>query len=259
MNRVAIIGLGELASESAYTLIASPEIRELVLVGAVAPGFEEEVGKVTGSLNMSRASLRFGSMADAATADVVVIGAESSTEGELDIHDEIERVREIVRELGDLKFSGVLLVTVEPVEEMLRAAADGPLALVNVIGIGSSSSSQDPRAIGRSTWCTGLSSDVAFADLCDPECPHFPRVEEKLRMRREDPSVSPVGPGDVAICVTRICKAIVSPFQSIIPVWTIGDKGVRPSAPCIVGKGKVSPILDLKTHASAARPVKEAV
>ncbi|HEX6278964.1 MAG TPA: hypothetical protein VFZ49_03015 [Pyrinomonadaceae bacterium] len=240
--RVAIVGCGELSAYAVYSLFNSEEIEELILIGECPDRLIERVSDLQrADSNASPATYRKGSIGDAARAEIVIIGSEADNPP-ADIAHESQRVKAIARQLVDLGFDGVLLITVEPVDAMLRTAIETPLSATSVIGLGTQSYNDHDRPVGTSVWCTGAVDDVPFTDLCDPECPYFPKVlEGSRRYWSMASSLSDVSQGDVAICVTRVCEAILSSRRTLIPLWTVGPDGVPRYSTQIAGNGQVSP------------------
>lgn len=256
--RVAIIGCGDLSAYAVYSLLSSDEINEVVLVGELPDRLDEEVSQLHREVHPNgRAKYRTGQIQDAACAEIVVIGAEAACEA--DIEQESLRVTAIARQLFDLGFDGVLLITVDPVDAMLRAALQAPIPTTRIIGLGSNSQNPHTGRVGTSVWCTGAVNDVPFTDLCDPECPYFPKVLEGSRRFWNQASASSDAShsshDDVAICVTRVCEAILSARRSLIPLWTVspagvpkyamyigGNRGILPAATFIAKDRSVSPV-----------------
>lgn len=144
-NRVCIVGCGHVGMASAYALIQSTFVRELVLVGRSRDKTEGEVMDLQHAVAVPMKSpIRVinGTYADAARSSVVVIAAGAAT-GEpgvsrLDLLSKnVGMVREIVGALKAEGFDGVLIMASNPVDVLARIA-DEVSGLPNgrVIGTG---------------------------------------------------------------------------------------------------------------------------
>ena len=237
-RRVALVGCDNLSPYAVNSLLNSSELDELVLVGELPEGLIDELKDLSSAEGAGK-SRRYwvGTISDAARADVVVVGAEMGCRGgEIRQVKESEWVGGTAQRLRELGFDGVCLVTVEPIQAMLSAAVEGNLPARKVIGLGGSPNGVMSPSCESSVWCTGTQSDVQFMDFCDPMCPYFREVSQGARNARKSTG-SKIG--DVAICVTSVCEAILSTRLSLIPIWATGSDGMVRHTRRIVGKGDI--------------------
>ena len=168
-NRVCIIGCGRVGMASAYALIQSSFIRELVLVGRTPEKTEGEVMDLEHAVSVPMKSpIRIinGSYADAARSSIVVIAAGQATGGSdtsrLDLlAANAVIVRDIVGRLRDEGFDGILVMASNPVDLLVQVALDvSGFAPGRVIGTGVRwRSKTNPRAANASMLgvCASLS------------------------------------------------------------------------------------------------------
>jgi hypothetical protein len=144
-NRVCIIGCGRVGMASAYALIQSSFIRELVLVGRDRERTEGEVMDLEHAVAVpmkSPINVINGSYADAASSSVVVIAAGKATGGSdtsrLDLLDaNAPIVREIVGKLKKEGFDGVIVMATNPVDLLVQVALEeSGLPTGQVVGTG---------------------------------------------------------------------------------------------------------------------------
>jgi L-lactate dehydrogenase len=280
LNRVAIIGCGHVGATSAYSLLVNGVFEELVLIDKDRDRLQGEVMDLQHAVPLSRpVRIWAGDFADTADADIVVIAAGAGSKpGETRL-DLLGRnavvVREIMRELKEVKFDGIVLMTTNPVDILAQIAQEeSGLPVEKVIGSGTVLDTARLRAMlgaeigvearsvhayiigehGNSevaTWCAARVGGVPLAEFCQPNCPDFPRVLQRVRDAAPE-IIQHKGYTSFAIasCVTRICEAILRDERTILPVsaMTSGQYGISKvylSLPCVVGRGGVERVIEL--------------
>jgi len=144
-NRVCIIGCGRVGMASAYALIQSSFIRELVLVGQSEEKTEGEVMDLEHAVAVPMKSpikVINGDYAKAARSSIVVVTAGEATSGpdmsRLDLLSKnVGIIRDIVGKLKAEGFAGVLVVASNPVDILAQVAQEvSGLPAGQVIGTG---------------------------------------------------------------------------------------------------------------------------
>lgn len=280
LNRVVIIGCGHVGATSAYSLLINGVVEELVLIDKDSNSLLGEVMDLQHAVPLSRpVRIWAGDYSEAAEADIVVIAAGvGSKPGETRL-DLLGRnavvVREIMQELKQVNFDGIILMTTNPVDILAQIAqAESGLPVQKVIGSGTVLDTARLRAMlgeelgvearsvhayiigehGNSevaTWCAARVGGVPLTEFCQPNCPDFPRILERVRDAAPE-IIQHKGYTSFAIasCVTRICEAILRDERTILPVSTMtsgqyGISGVYLSLPCVVGRGGVERVIEL--------------
>ena len=101
------------------------------------------------------------------------------------------------------------------------------------------------------TWFAARVGGAPLVDFCQPNCPDFPKMLERVRQAAPE-IVRRKGYTSFAIasCVNRISQAILRDERTILPVSTMtggqyGIDGVYLSLPCVVGRDGVEKIVEL--------------
>jgi L-lactate dehydrogenase len=166
------------------------------------------------------------------------------------------QLRSDVKALVEKGFRGTLVVIAEPTEVLTAVAlkASG-LDSNSVIGM-AASTLNIPSAKQTAVWCTGKRGGSAFLDHCDPNCAHFESViAEAAQITRNDFRYSGNRIAGMALCVSRICQAILNDEHEILPVstWMNGEYGVfgvPATVPCVLGRNGVERIVELPVTSS---------
>jgi L-lactate dehydrogenase len=284
-NRVCIIGCGRVGMASAYALIQSSFIRELVLVGREPGKTEGEVMDLEHAVAVPMKSpIRIinGTYAEAARSSIVVVTAGEATSGpdvsRLDLLSRnIEIVRDIVGKLKAEGFGGVLVMASNPVDILAQVAQEvSGLPAGQVIGTGTLVDTArlrglladelgvEPRAVdayiigehGDSEIAVWSGVRVAGVTLGRyPGARALPDYGDLLdQVRRAAPEVvKRKGHTAYAIglCVQRICEAVLRNEHAVLAVSALlqgeyGIEGVYLGTPCIVGKNGVERVIELE-------------
>lgn len=283
-NRVCIIGCGSVGMASAYALIQSSFIRELVLVGRDPDKIEGEVMDLEQAVSVPMKSpikIINGSYTDAARSSIVVITAGEATKDDdasrLDLlATNAEIVRDVVGKLMAEDFSGVLIVASNPVDLLAQVAQDvSGLPAGQVIGTGTlidsarlrsllaDEFSVEPRAVDA--YIIGEHGDSEIAVWSGvrvggvkleryPGARSLPSYGDLLeQVRKAAPEiVKRKGQTEYAIglCVQRICEAVLRNEHAVLPVSALlqgeyGLHGVYLGTPCVVGKNGIERVIEL--------------
>ena len=279
-RKIALVGCLGVDPVDVFSLAKNHWVEQLVLVGEGSKGLAEIVNGLLekwGFVDQPRVLAE--TIEKAANAAVTILNpftgpciAESQMES---IKRKTSQLESDVKNLRSNGFKGTLLVITEPVDVLTAVAlkASG-LEAGNVIGIGTSE--LDVPTANRSAqnvWCTGMRSNTAFIDHCDPNCPHFELVVTgAAHLTNKDFNYSGNRVAGMALCVSRICQAIVNDEHEILPVstWLTGQYGISGACvtvPCVLGANGVERIVELpitsaersrmQTHASAVRELTE--
>ncbi len=287
-NRVCIIGCGRVGMASAYALIQSSFIRELVLVGRSPEKTEGEVMDLEHAVSVPMKSpIRVinGSYADAARSSIVVIAAGQATGGSetsrLDLFEaNAAIVRDIVGKLKDEGFDGVLVMASNPVDLLVQVALDvSGLPNGQVIGTGTLVDTARLRGMlaeefgieprGVDAYIIGEHGDseiavwsgVRVAGVALQRYPgarsadHYGEMLERVRKAAPE-VVKRKGHTEYAIglCVQRICEAVLRNEHAVLAVSTLlsgqyGLDDVCLGTPCVVGKNGIEHIVELDLDA----------
>ena len=184
-------------------------------------------------------------------------------------------IREIVQKLMRVNFDGIVLMTTNPVDVLAQIAQEeSGLPPARVIGsgtvldtarlrfllgeeLGVEARSVHAYIVGEhgnsevATWSAARVGGAPLVDFCQPNCPDFPKMLERVRQAAPE-IVRRKGFTSFAIasCVNRISQAILRDERTILPVSTMtggqyGIDGVYLSLPCVVGRDGVEKIVEL--------------
>ena len=287
-NRVCIIGCGRVGMASAYALIQSSSIRELVLVGRSQEQTEGEVMDLEHAVAVPmKPPIRIvnGDYAAAARSSVVVVTAGEATSGpDVSRLDLLSKNAGIIRDIvGKLKaegFAGVLVMASNPVDILAQVAQEvSGLPAGQVIGTGTLVDTArlrglladelgiEPRAVDAyiigehgdseiAAWSGARVAGVALGRY--PGARALPDYGDLLdRVRRAAPEVvKRKGHTAYAIglCVQRICEAVLRNERAVLAVSALlqgeyGIEGVYLGTPCVVGKNGVERVIELDLDA----------
>ncbi|RMF86417.1 MAG: hypothetical protein D6739_03190 [Nitrospirae bacterium] len=172
-HRVAIVGCGRVGATTAFALLHTGLVEELVLVDrdrARAEGEAMDLAHATPLLAPAR--VWAGELAEAAAAEIVILaaGRASATrdESRLALVEENARITEaVVGELAAAGFAGCLLVATNPVDVLARIACEASgLPAARVIGSGTlldtarlrhrlaAACGLDPRSVHARSWAS---------------------------------------------------------------------------------------------------------
>jgi L-lactate dehydrogenase len=283
-NRICIIGCGRVGMSSAYALIQSSFVRELVLVGRSQDKTEGEVMDLVHAVAVpmkSPITVLQGDYAQAARSSIVVITAGAATGkpgvSRLDLLAENAVViREIVGQLKAHGFDGILVMASNPVDVLARVARDvlgappgrvmGTGTLVDTARLRNLIADEldvEPRAVDAFIIGEHGDSEIAAwsgARVAGLRLDRYPGArnlgdygEMLQEVRRAAPEVvKRKGHTSYAIgmCVQRICEAVLRNERAALSVSTLlqGEYGVSDvylSTPCIIGKNGVERVIAL--------------
>lgn len=286
-NRVSIIGCGNVGMASAFALLQSELVRELVLIDRDPDKAEGEAMDLQQAIAVPMeppVKVTAGNYKDAAASSIVIITAGVATDDpevsrlEL-LGKNVEIIREIVGKLKAENFQGILIVTTNPVDILAQVAQkESGLPASRVISTGTVIDTArlrvllaerlavEPRAVdafiigehGDSEIAVWSAARVAGLPLAKfPGADKLPAPAEMLdQIRQAAPEiVKRKGNTSYAIglCVRRICEAILRDERMALPVSTLlqgeyGIKGVYLGTPCIVGKNGIERVIELELN-----------
>ncbi|MEJ7863400.1 MAG: L-lactate dehydrogenase [Pyrinomonadaceae bacterium] len=286
-NRVSIIGCGNVGMASAFALLQSQLVRELVLI-------DRDRGKAQGeAMDLQQAiavpmeppvKVAAGDYKDAAASSIVIITAGVATDDpnvsrlEL-LGQNVKIVREIVGKLKAENFDGILIVTTNPVDVLAQVAQmESGLPASRVISTGTVIDTArlrvmlaerlavEPRSVdafiigehGDSEIAVWSAARVAGLPLAKfPGADKLPAPAEMLETIRQAAPEIVKRKGNtsyaIGLCVRRICEAILRDERMALPVSTLlqgeyGIKGVYLGTPCIVGKNGIERVIELELN-----------
>ena len=283
-NRVCIIGCGNVGMAAAYALIQSSFVRELVLVGREDEKVEGEVMDLEHAAAVpmrSPVTITKGSYVDAAQSSIVVIAAGAATSdteaSRLDlVGKNVGIIRDIVSDLKENGFKGILIVATNPVDVLAQVAHDvSGLPAGRVIGTGTlidtarlrgllaDACCVEPRAIdafiigehGDSEIAVWSGARIGGVPLDKyPGADQLPSRAEMLeRVRQAAPEVvrrKGHTAYAIGLAIQRICEAVLRNERAVLAVSTMMDgeyglHGVYLGTPCVVGKNGVQQVITL--------------
>jgi L-lactate dehydrogenase len=286
-NRVSIIGCGNVGMASAFALLQSQLVRELVLIDADPDKAEGEAMDLQQAIAVpltAPVKVTAGSYKDAAASSIVVITAGVASADpnvsrlEL-LASNVKIIREIVGKLKAENFAGILIMTTNPVDVLAQVAQiESGLPASRVISTGTVIDTArlsmmlaeelgiEPRAVdafiigehGDSEIAVWSQARVAGLPLNKfPGADKLPAPAKMLEQIRQSAPEIVKRKGNtsyaIGMCVRRICEAILRDERMALPVSTLlqgeyGIKGVYLGTPCIVGKNGVERIVELELN-----------
>jgi L-lactate dehydrogenase len=280
-TRISIIGCGHVGTACAYALLQSHLVREIVLIDEAKNLVQGEALDLQQAVPLGMPVRIFaGTYQDAAASSIVVLTAGAPgkfTGSRLDqLADNIDILRGCLKKLKAEGFDGVLLITTNPVDVLTYVAqTESGLPVGQVIGSGTLIDTERLHSIlgeklnvearsvnvaiigehGDSSVAVWSAAQVAGIPLAHyPGADTLPSQEELLTgVRRAGPEIAALKGNTcfaIAVCVTRICEAILRDERSVLLVSTLmtgqyGLHDVSLSTPCIVGRCGVEFILAL--------------
>ena len=286
-NRVSVIGCGNVGMASAFALLQSRLVRELILIDRdsdTAQGEAMDLQQAIAVPMESPVKVTAGSYKDAAASSIVIITAGVATDDpnvsrlEL-LSQNVKIVREIVGKLKAERFGGILIVTTNPVDVLAQVAQiESGLPPERVISTGTVIDTArlrvmladklgvEPRAVDAfiigehgdseiAVWSAARVAGLALEKF--PGAHKLPAPAKMLEtIRRAAPEiVKRKGNTSYAIgmCVRRICEAILRDERMTLPVSTLlrgeyGITGIYLGTPCIVGKNGIERVIELELN-----------
>ena len=283
-NRVAIIGCGRVGMASAYALIQSSFVRELVLVGQDREKTEGEVMDLEHAVAVPMKSpikVINGDYAEAAASSVVVVTAGAASGGpDVSRLDLLGKNAVIIREIaGKLRaegFGGVLVVATNPVDILAQVAQEvSGLSAGQVIGTGTLVDTArlrgmiaeelgvEPRAVDAyiigehgdseiAAWSSARVAGLALGRYPGARAlPDYGAMLDQVRraalevVKRKGHTAYAIG-----LCVQRICEAVLRNEHAVLAVSALlrgeyGIEGTYLGTPCVVGKNGVERVIEL--------------
>ena len=284
-NKIVVVGAGQVGATTAYTLLVSGLVSDLVLIDLNQKKAQGEVLDLAHGIPLCPpADIKVGDYPDCENADIVVLTAganQKPDETRLDlIHKNVEIYKQIIPEIAKRGCEGILLIVSNPVDILTytalklsgfpehRVIGSGTVLdtarLKYLIGehLGVDNRSVHAFIIGEhgdselAAWSNANISGVRLSDFCEMRG-HFMheesenRIYEKVRSSAyeiiERKRATYYG---IAMAVKRICECIIRNEQSILPVSSMmhgiyGMKDIVISMPAIVGKDGVENVIPI--------------
>jgi L-lactate dehydrogenase len=288
---VAIIGCDNVGTTNVYSLLMSGAVEELVLIDKDNEKLLSELADLLRSIPLSKpARVWAGDYEDAAGADIAIIaaGVSAASGSNLDLLGRnVSIIRETIQKLKAVNFKGIILMMTNPVDILAQIALEeSGFPVKKVIGSGTVLNTERLQAVFGSeigfetqsfqtyvngeyenlevaTWCAARFGSMPLVDFCDPNCPGFPAMLERVRsVTPEDILHKGFTPVAVGSCVSRICEAILRDERVILPVSAMtsgeyGIEGVYLSLPCIVSCRGVEQIVELPLSSAEQKDLHE--
>lgn len=277
-SRVAIIGAGHVGSTAAFALMLRAIFREIVLIDNDRALATAEAADLSDANALARpARIWAGNYADAASAQIAVITAGATTQGDEDRLAVAGRsaaiVRACVADLVSAGFDGILLVASNPVDLMaLVAFEQSGFPAARVIGTGTllDSNRLQQRLAQELDVAPAAVDGLVLGEHGDSEVAAFsgvriggmtlnafaPGIAAKHGEIADDVRKAAYaiidGKGHtafgIATAIVRICEAILRDERAVLPVSAMltGEfamSDVYLSLPCVLAAGGVRRVL----------------
>ncbi len=285
IKRIAIVGCGKVGAASAYSLLHSGVADEILLLDKDRERLRGEAMDLQHSVPVIRPTrICEGDWTSAAESDIVVIAAGAGSvpgETRLDLLGRnAEVMQDIVDNLTNHGFDGILLMTTNPVDILAQAAQErsglpvqqvissgtvlDTARLRSMIGekMGIDARSVHAYVIGEhgdseiAAWSSATVAGIPITEVADEFDIDLNKMLEDVR-RAAPRIVKTKGYTSVAIasCVTKICEAILRNENTVLPVSTLatgqyGINGVYLSLPCVVGRSGVKRVFEVPLNES---------
>ncbi len=255
-RKIALVGCSGIDPIDVFSLAKNHWIDGMVLTGEGSESLAETTNRMLDRWGSSeQASVKAAGFEKAAKAAIAILNPHAASciaESQLEsVERRAAQLQLDVKALLEKGFSGTLLVIAEPTEVLVAVALEASgLDSNSVIGMGASALNI-PSAKQTAVWCTGRKGDCAFIDHCDPNCAHFESVvAEAANVNRNDFRYGGNRIAGMALCVSRICQAVLNDEHEILPVSTwlngqYGVSGVPATVPCVLGWNGVERIVEL--------------
>ncbi len=280
LDRIAIIGCGHVGSTSAYALLVRGITEEIVILDQNRDHLIGEVMDLQHSVPLFRPTrIWAGDFEDLTDADIIVIAAGAGTkpgESRLELlNRNVSVIREIVKDIKETGFDGIILMTTNPVDILAQTAQEeSGLAVSKVISsgtvldtarlrmilgekIGIEARSVHAYIIGEhgdseiATWSSATIAGTPLVEFAKDFDLDYDAILSQVRQAAPE-IVRQKGYTSYAIasCVVRICESILRNERSVLPVSTLttgqyGIKDIYLSLPCVVGRNGVEKIIEI--------------
>ena len=287
-RKVAVVGLGFVGSASAFALMQSGLLSEMVLVNRDMSKAEGEALDISHGLPFAKPmKIYAGTYDDIVDAAVIVItsgAGQKPGETRLDlVRKNVEVYRSIIPEIAKRDCEGILLIVSNPVDILTSAAVKlSGFPENRVFGSGTvldtarlkyllgehlnvDSRSVHAFIIGEhgdseiAAWSSANVSGVPLHNFCEMRG-HFEHEKAMYEIAEgvknsayeiiEKKKATYYG---ITMSVKRICEAIVRDEKSILPISSIqhgqyGIEGVALSMPAVVGKNGVETLVPIELN-----------
>ena len=287
-RKVAVVGLGFVGSASAFALMQSGLLSEMVLVNRDMSKAEGEALDISHGLPFAKPmKIYAGTYDDIVDAAVIVItsgAGQKPGETRLDlVRKNVEVYRSIIPEIAKRDCEGILLIVSNPVDILTSAAVKlSGFPENRVFGSGTvldtarlkyllgehlnvDSRSVHAFIIGEhgdseiAAWSSANVSGVPLHNFCEMRG-HFEHEKAMYEIAEgvknsayeiiEKKKATYYG---ITMSVKRICEAIVRDEKSILPISSIqhgqyGIEGVALSMPAVVGKNRAETLVPIELN-----------
>ncbi len=266
---IAIIGVGNVGATTAFTLLLSNNVSELILVDTCTEKCSGEVKDLGDVIAFTQASaIRQGTYADACTADIVIICAgrpqcPGETRQEL-LSTNAKIITSICKELKSVKKDAVVIMVTNPLDSLTYLAQKLlPLEKNRVFGTGTWLETQRLRRILATEYKVSAQSIEAFmigehGDSAVAILPEYLKILPKERSSLENIVTQEVYKiieskcatfYGIAACVSDICSAIIHNQRRVLPLSVYHQEyDICISLPVILGENGIDGMVQLKFH-----------
>ncbi len=275
-GKAAIIGCGFVGSATAFALVQSRIFTELVLIDANRERARGEAMDIAHGIPFSgQMKIYAGDYSDVGDCAVIIITAgagQKPDETRLDlVHKNVEIFKNIIPQISEQNFKGILLVVSNPVDILTYAAVKlSGLPENHVLGSGTvldtarlkyylskhldvDSRSVHSFIIGEhgdseiAAWSSANISGISLDSFCkmkgfyDTETAKYEIADDVKNCAYEIIEKKQATYYGIAMSVKRICECIMKDEKSILPVSSMlhgeyGIEGISLSIPSVIGK-----------------------
>jgi L-lactate dehydrogenase len=225
-RKIALIGCLGVDPVDIFSLAKNHWVEQVMLAGEGSEPLADIVNRMLDRWGLpDQPRVMFGPIEQAADAAIAIMNPYSGPcIGESRLESVRRKAGRLETDIGTLRgkgFNGKLLIITEPVDILTSTALQASgLDSGSVIGMGTNE--LDGPTVKRSTpsvWCTGMRGDAAFIDHCDPNCHHFESVvDDAAKIKAGGFNFSGNRVAGMALCVSRVCQAILNDEHEILQV-----------------------------------------
>lgn len=277
MNKIVIIGCGNVGMSYAYALVNSKvNINELVLIDVNKKRVEGEVMDLNHTLPYSpnAMNIKVGTYDDCNNADIIMISAGASQEiGEtrIDLINKNDIIfKKIIDQISQTSFNGIIIIATNPVDAMSYIAyKHSNFNYKKIIGTGTSLDTARLRYIlskefkispknvhayvigehGDSefiAWSTASIGTINVAESLNDEKQQEIAIEVRDSAYKIIEKKGNTSYG-IGTCLVRITNAILNDENTIITVSSYDkDNDVYISSPCVINREGITRRLEIK-------------
>jgi L-lactate dehydrogenase len=268
-TKIAIIGVGNVGASTAFALLLSNNVSELILVDVCAQKCEGEVKDLSDMLAFTQASsVRSGTYTDACTADIVILCAgkpqcPGQPRTEL-LQENSKIISSICKELHNIKKDAIVIMVTNPLDSLTYLTQKLlPLEKKRIFGTGTWLETQRLRRFLAAQYNVSAQSIEAFmigehGDSAVAIVPEYLKISSEKQAALEHAVTQEVykiieskcaAYYGIAACVSDICSAIIHNQRRVLPLSVYHKEyDICISVPVILGENGIEGTVHLEFH-----------